>query len=368
MPMQIPTIRFISLPLMVLFVVLSPCAQQPEPKRLFPVQKESKFGFIDRTGKVVIPLQFDDARDFHEDLALVKTGEKKLFIDTSGRAVIEAKYDIVHDFFEGLAAVNIGERRNGIGLIANPGKWGYIDKIGKLVIPMKFTHAEDFSEGLAAVNLGDPDHGAFIDHAGKTVFQVPLDVTIGFHEGLAGVLLRGTVAYYDRTGKKIPISTAYGPKTSSFSEGLLPIEVKDKWGYVDKTGKIVIEPKFEDGESFHEGLAPVKVRGEVVWCPADSSGNRSGSSMMWGYTDKTGRMVIPQVLNSAEPFSEGLAAVSKCDEAYFIDKTGKTVISGNFRYASSFSGGLARVSMVVNDAIIDGYVDRTGRVVWGPAK
>jgi len=367
MPIQIPTIRFISLALMILFIALSPCAQQPEPKRLFPVEKESKFGFIDRTGKIVIPLQFDDARDFHEGLALVKTGEKKQFIDTAGRVVIEAKFDIVHDFFEGVAAVNIGETRiPNLGLIRNPGKWGYIEKTGKLVIPMKFTHAEDFSEGLAAVNLGDSDHGAFIDHTGKTVFDVPLDVTVGFHEGLVGVLLRGTVAYYDRTGKKIPISTAYGPKSSSFSEGLLPIEVRDKWGYVDRAGKIVIEPKFEDGESFREGLAPVKVRGEVVWCSADSSGNRSGSSMMWGYIDKTGRIVIPQVLSSAEPFSEGLAAVSKCDEAYFIDKTGKTVISGNFRYASSFSGGLARVSMVVNDAIIDGYVDRTGRVVWPP--
>src|SRR6266436_2430557 len=128
MPVQIPTIRFISPALMVLFVALSPCAQQPEPKSLFPVEKESKFGFIDRAGKVVIPMQFDDARDFHEGLALVKTGEKKQFIDTSGRVVIEVNYDIVHDFFEGVAVVNIGERRNGIGLIANPGKWGYIDK------------------------------------------------------------------------------------------------------------------------------------------------------------------------------------------------------------------------------------------------
>ena len=356
--------RFFSLALIVLFVVISPCARQPEPKKLFPVEKESKFGFIDRAGKVVIPLQFDDARDFHEGLALVKTGEKKLFIDTSGRVVIEAKYDVVNNFSEGVAAVNNGQRRNGIGLIANPGKWGYIDKTGNLVIPMKFTHAEDFSEGLAAVNLGDPDHGAFIDHAGKIVFQVPLDVTVGFHEGLAGVLLRGTVAYYDRTGRKIPISTAYGPKSSSFSEGLLPIEVRDKWGYTDKNGKIVIGPQFEDAESFREGLAPVKVRGEVVWCPADSSGNRSGASMMWGYIDKTGRIVIPQVFNYAETFSEGLAAVSECDEAYFIDKTGKRVISGNFRYASSFSGGLARVETMTSNGLVTSFIDRTGQVVW----
>jgi len=366
MLMQIPKTCLVSSALTILFLALTSFAQQSGTQSLFAVEKDGKWGFIDSTGQIKIPFQFDGANEFREGLALVRSGKKKVFIDTNGKEVIAPEFDIVNDFSEGIAAVNIGQVRNSIGLIANPGKWGYIDKTGKLVIPMKFTHAEDFSEGLAAANLGDADHGAFIDHTGKTVFDVPLDVTVGFHEGLVGVLLRGTVTYYDRSGRKIPISTAYGPKTSSFSEGLLPIEVKDKWGYVDKTGKIVIEPKFEDGESFHEGLAPVKVRGEVVWCPADSSGNRSGSSMMWGYTDKTGRMVIPQVLNSAEPFSEGLAAVSKCDEAYFIDKTGKTVISGNFRYASSFSGGLARVSMVVNDAIIDGYVDRTGRVVWPP--
>src|SRR6266536_220632 len=333
MLMQIPKTCLVSSALTILFLALTSFAQQSGTQSLFAVEKDGKWGFIDSTGQIKIPFQVDGANKFREGLALVRSGKKKVFIDTNGKEVIAPEFDIVNDFSEGIAAVNIGQVRNSIGLIANP---------------------------------GDADHGAFIDHTGKTVFDVPLDVTVGFHEGLVGVLLRGTVTYYDRSGRKIPISTAYGPKTSSFSEGLLPIEVKDKWGYVDKTGKIVIEPKFEDGESFHEGLAPVKVRGEVVWCPADSSGNRSGSSMMWGYTDKTGRMVIPQVLNSAEPFSEGLAAVSKCDEAYFIDKTGKTVISGNFRYASSFSGGLARVSMVVNDAIIDGYVDRTGRVVWPP--
>jgi len=58
--------------------------------------------------------------------------------------------------------------------------------------------------------------------------------------------------------------------------------------------------------------------------------------MMWGYIDKTAKIVIPAVFNSAEPFSEAVAAVRKCDEAFFIDKTGKTGISGHFTYASRF--------------------------------
>lgn len=341
-------------------------ARSQEAAALFPVEQNNKWGFIDRQGKVIVPIKFDGVNNFHEGLALVTIGGQKAFIDVSGRIVITPKFDIVNDFSEGLAAVNTGQVRNSIGLIASPGKWGYIDKIGRLMIPQKFSHAENFSEGLAAVNLADHDRGAFIDHSGNIVFEVPLDVSVGFHEGLVGVLLNGTVAYYDRSGKKLPIATEYGPKTNSFSEGLLPIEVKNKWGYVDKAGRLVIAPQFEDAESFREGLAPVKVHDEqTTWCPADPAGNRSGFTMRWGYIDKTGKFIIPAQFESAGAFSEGLAPIDNCDRAFFIDKTGKRVIDRNFRYAYPFSSGLARVETMENDTLQSAYIDHAGRIVWG---
>src|SRR6266446_9170471 len=175
MTVRIPKKRLICLAVVAFLCAFGVRGQRPESKALFPVEKGGKFGFIDRTGKVVIPIQFDSANNFHEGLALVTMSGKKAFIDATGKIVFNAAYDIVDDFSEGLAAVNIGQTRiPNIGLIANPGKWGYIDKTGKLAIPMKFTHAENFSEGLAAVNIGDQDHGAFIDHAGKIIFEIPL--------------------------------------------------------------------------------------------------------------------------------------------------------------------------------------------------
>jgi hypothetical protein len=176
------------------------------------------------------------------------------------------------------------------------------------------------------------------------------------------------MAYFDRTGKKIPTTVDYGPKSYSFSQGLVPISKGGKWGFMDHTGKLVIEAKFEDADNFSEGLAPVKIKGEIVWCPSDASGNRAGSPMMYGYSDKAGKIVIPAVFDSAEPFSEGVATVSRCDEAYFIDKTGKTVVSGNFRYASSFSGGLAHVETMTKSGLLEGYVDKTGKMIWPPAR
>ncbi len=352
----------------VIFAVICAAPAQPPARILFPVEKDDKWGFIDRTGKIVVPLQFASANDFHEGLALVTANGKKLFIDAAGRVVITPQFDIIHDFSEGLAAVNVGEKRiPNLGLISNPGKWGYIDKAGKLVLPLKFTHAEDFSEGMAAVT--DGDRGGFIDHQGKFVFDVPLDVTLGFHEGVVGVLWKGNLTYLDRSGKKIATPGDYGPKSNSFSEGLVPISIKGKWGFMDRIGKLMIEPQYEDAENFSGGLAPVKVRREeTVWCPPDESGNRSGATMMWGFINKAGKLVIPAVFNSAEPFSEGVAAVSKCDQAYFIDKTGKTIITGYFTYASSFSGGLARFETLTKDGLLSGYVDQTGTLVWGPAK
>jgi WG containing repeat len=340
---------------------------QPSPAdRLFVVQKDGKSGFIDRTGKIVIPITFDSANDFHEGLALVMMNGKKMFIDAAGKIIFNADYDIVNDFSERLAAVNIGQTRiANIGLIANPGKWGYIDKAGKLVIPMTFTHAENFSEGLAAVTNGDRNRGAFIDHNGKVIFNLALDVTLGFHEGIAGVLLNGSVTYYDRSGKKLDVPTEAGPRSHSFSEGLVPIQINGKNGFMDKSGKVAIAPQFEDVEDFSEGVAAVKVRGnDTIWCARDASGSRQGFTMKWGFIDKAGKFVIPAQFESATSFSEGLAVIQQCGEAFFIDKTGKTILKGDFKYASSFVGGLARVERETADGWMTGYIDRVGKVVW----
>src|SRR5882762_11324102 len=145
-------LNLILLTLVLSAMLLGAQPKSRETKILFPVEKDDKWGFIDRTGRIVVPLQFDSANDFHEGLALVTAKGKKLFIDETGRIVITPQFDIVHDFSEGVAAVNIGETRiPNLGLISNPGKWGYIDKTGKLVLPLRFTHAEDFSEGMAGV-------------------------------------------------------------------------------------------------------------------------------------------------------------------------------------------------------------------------
>ena len=64
-----------------------------EPRPLFPVIQNGKWGYIDRTGKIVIPPLFDGTGGFSEGLANVKIGDKWGFIDKTGRYVIKPQFD-----------------------------------------------------------------------------------------------------------------------------------------------------------------------------------------------------------------------------------------------------------------------------------
>lgn len=85
---------------------------------------ENKFGYIDKTGTLVIPYRYE-----------------------VGYNDIDERYDQqpCFDFHQGIARV----------LDKSTGKYGYIDKEGNEVQPCQFDDAYDMSEGLALVRRGD---------------------------------------------------------------------------------------------------------------------------------------------------------------------------------------------------------------------
>ena len=80
-------------------------------------------------------LNYDSACDFSEGLAGVCRDGKWGFIDTSGREVVPCKYDAIDDFHEGMARVNVGGRwRYDEAIDENyisGGRFGFIDKTGR---------------------------------------------------------------------------------------------------------------------------------------------------------------------------------------------------------------------------------------------
>jgi hypothetical protein len=67
----------------------------------------AKWGFIDKTGKVIVTPKYDDAMSFSEGLARVLLNGKVGLIDKTGKEIVPPKYDEVRDFHEGLARVKL---------------------------------------------------------------------------------------------------------------------------------------------------------------------------------------------------------------------------------------------------------------------
>lgn len=196
--------------------------------------KNYQFGFIDKTGKLIAPPQFDEALGFSEGLAAVLVKDKWGFVDSSGKMVIQPQFEHVASFSDGLAPIQVKD------------KWGYIDKTGKVVIEPRFEDYAVFSDGLAAVPH-ECKYG-YLDKSGKFVAVNPDEAQ---KLGDEMVVSECRYGYIDKTGQMaIP---AQFDQAQGFSDGLAAVQVKEKWGYIDKTGKFVIAPQFDELNQVNEG-------------------------------------------------------------------------------------------------------------------
>ena len=247
---------------------------------------DCRWGFIDKTGKLVIPFKYDECRSFSEGLAAVRLNDKWGYVDKTGKEVIWLEEGIGENFKEGMARVAYCYE---FGF----DEFGFIDKTGKVITTKRYAGAENFSEGLALVN-NDYLYG-FIDKTGKEVIPVKFNGALSFSEDLAVVRQGECCGFIDKTGKFVfGMYVGCGP----FSEGVaLVMNHEDKYGYMDKTGEFIIPLTRDFYISQDIYLHTFKEDFTIVGYDK------------YAYMDKTGKQITPLKYHVAHPFSEGLAAV-----------------------------------------------------------
>ncbi len=222
---------------------------------LAPTMVKGKWGYIGTTGDFAIPLAYDAADDFSEGLATIRIGRKFGVIDHRGAAVLAPTFDFIGSF------------RNGLALFAQGDRFGYIDRRGQVLIQPTFEDASDFSEGLACVGTRrNGEHVAgYINPAGRYVIE-PQSIDGGpFHQGLAAVRSAEGAYFINKTGQRV-FSTDKVERFGNFSEGLAPAMVDGLFGFVDRTGKMVIPPQWQTVGDFTQGVCRVNsadVRGYI---------------------------------------------------------------------------------------------------------
>lgn len=202
-------------------------------------------GYINKLGKYIIPSKFAAAYTFREGLAKVILEKKKSFldggfIDKTGKLIIPCNFYTGNDntsweedgFFGGVARASLDGKT-----------WGYINKFGKFVISPIYSSASNFKEGLASVWKDNNSTMGFINITGKVI--IPFDYKGGeaFSDGIAKVIISNENgydwSYINKNGEFITEIRhgQYGVATN-FKNGLARVyNDNGESYYIDKNGK-----------------------------------------------------------------------------------------------------------------------------------
>lgn len=165
------------------------------------IEKDGKYGFIDKTGAEVIKFEYENLYVLEEGLIKFKTGNKWGLMDQKGNVILQPYYDYMKDFQEGLAQVD------------KNGQYGFIDLSGNEVIPLQYDMAFDFKEGL------DGKYG-FIDKTGQVVIPLQYENVDAFSEGLAWVQTGGKWGAIAKPD--VPDDWAFRGVSEAIEVGLIP--------------------------------------------------------------------------------------------------------------------------------------------------
>lgn len=261
---------------------------------------DRKLGFVDKDGKVVIPLEYARADNFSEGLSAVGIGDLENavygYINKTGEMVIQPEYDDASAFFDGIAKV---AKKDAYGNL----KWGLIDKAGKIVAPLEYN--EIYYDGENSQNeIRSRIYGENASDASKQPILVA-------KTGSDGNLQYG---YIDKKGT-VQIPLIYD-KANSFVNGLALVGMKDdsweiKYGYINVNGDVVVPLEYEDIQRFAVGPSAYSFLQDLVpVSKKDIEGNYT-----YGYVDMKGHLSIPLQYDLAEGFtSDGLAPVAIVEE------------------------------------------------------
>ncbi|MBK8699987.1 MAG: WG repeat-containing protein [Saprospiraceae bacterium] len=342
------------------------------------VSPDLLWGFIDTSGRVLIPPAYDDVRDFKNGFAVANLKGKWGYIDTMGKVIIGFKYLNAFDFNSGKALVQNFDKRfyyinstgekefdcpgnecssfvNNFAIFKRNEFYGLLDQRGKISTSAQFTHLKPLSDDRFIAALGD-NYGV-IDSKGNWLLQPQFQRIYPVSDGLIKVKKSNQYFFLDEKGLVQLIGPFDGAgefcgghtfvkrkneyfilgkdgKVSYRGKGIISNGGEGKWiekigknsRFIDFSGASVSSIKFDQAFIFHEGIAGFS------------------QDENWGYLNSDGIVVVPPFLPIIwDCRGARIRFISETGYGY-LDKAGKVVIAPKYPEARDFVGGYARIS------------------------
>ena len=182
------------------------------------VIKDKKYGYIDKSGKVKIPVKYDKVGHFKGGIASVKENGKWKFIDK--------EQNIIYDKYN--------KEAEGMRLVIKNNKYGFIDELRKLIVPLIYEKAYDYKNGYAIVQKNGKR--GYVNKSGELVVAAIYEKCFNFSEGYATVQKDGKQGFINTSGKVV-VPIKYD-KVYAFSDGKATVVLNGKKGKTDAYGKV----------------------------------------------------------------------------------------------------------------------------------
>lgn len=292
--------------------------------------KDGKTGFLrgdpardDDPSEFFIIASYEYADRFSDGCAVVMQDGKWGMIDKSRKLLIPMHFDGVLRMQDGFAAVE------------KDGKCGFVNRSGKLKIPMQYKRVRSFHDGYAAVQFQNDTWG-YINKAGKVAWQDKsgnVKQLGDFHEGFAKVKgeVNGKLVWgYITKAFRFSVDPLY-EDARDFHFGMAAVKTQGKWGFITKAGRWAIKPQFDAVDDFDDAVHSsdfedvARDRGERIGPDLSTASVYALVKVgdRWGYVNRVANAGLTPQFLEADPFFRGLARVSRDDSFAYVTETGK---------------------------------------------
>ena len=284
------------------------------------VFKGDKYNYINTKGKLV-----DTWVELPDDYHPIEKDGKFGFIDKNGDLIIDYQFDFAYDFYKGTAKIRIGSRKTG--------KYGLINQKGDKTSKM-YDQISSFENNLAVVK--NNQKYSIINYNGKEIAQW-YDEISDFSEKYARVKLNNKYSFINSHGLQLK---TWFDDAGYFEQNRAKVLVNNKWGFINKKGDIITACEYDNVWNYKNNIAKVikdekyafiNLAGEVITQWFDRlymfNDNRAVvcTNKKWGYINLNGEIAIPVIYDRAFAFENGEAIVIKDGIMIKIDKNGNTI-------------------------------------------
>lgn len=349
---------------------------------LCPVKRNGKWGYVDTTGKEVIPCKWEAVGKFERGLAWVGIDYGDGYnllrgcIDTTGKIILEPKYlyvDLVkgadliktegpnclYDLKGNLKVENVwGIRqmcKNGRLLIDKTGNYGseyFVDDKGNRMTK-NFFKANEYSGGYAYVELRDEIKGAikgYMDTEGNIINLDGYEWLDAFKEDGYAVVSKSIGnkgVINDKFEEIVPciyeeiLSISWENRDQLFINGLIQVKKNDQYALINTNAKIVIPfGKYSRFEMNRENVLEASTFNRYEHRDKDGKIISSGKTDV--IIDERGNQLSDYEYEFIGDFNGGYAAVKREGNYGIINKHGHEVVPAVYKFDDILGDGVVK--------------------------